>query len=44
MDRVDDKVDASTFVGSYSAQAYKRIYPKIARYIEEHGPIQIIVE
>ena len=41
---LNDKVDASTFVGSYSSRAYKRVYPKIARYIEEHGPIQIIVE
>ena len=41
---LNDVVDASKFTGSYSTQAYKRIYPKIADYIEECGPVQIIVE
>ena len=41
---LNDVVDASKFTGSYSTQAYKRIYPKIANYIEECGPVQIIVE
>lgn len=41
---LNDVVDASKFTGSYSTQAYKRIYPKIADHIEECGPVQIIVE
>ena len=41
---LNDVVDASKFTGSYSTQAYKRVYPKIADYIEECGPVQIIIE
>ena len=41
---LNDVVDAKKFTGSYSTQAYKRIYPIIANHIEECGPIQIIVE
>jgi hypothetical protein len=41
---LNDVVDASKFTGSYSTQAYKRIYPIIANHIEECGPIEITVE
>ena len=41
---LNDAVDGYKFTGSYSTQAYKRIYPKIANYIEECGSVRIIVE
>ena len=41
---LNDVVDASKFTGSYSTQAYRRIYPIIANHIEECGPVQIIIE
>ena len=41
---LNDKVDASNLLVVTLHKLYKRVYPKIARYIEEHGPIQIIVE
>ena len=41
---LNDVVDAKNYTGSYSTQAYKRIYPIIANHIEECGTIKIIVE
>tara|TARA_R100000697_G_scaffold62376_1_gene75297 strand:- start:270 stop:743 length:474 start_codon:yes stop_codon:yes gene_type:complete len=39
---LNDLVNSKTFVGSQSTSAYKRVYPKIANYLEENGKAKII--